>query len=199
MMALQVPGSGRDRQMRNPGRNGVAAATAGFPPASHSWDTGCCAGATRRVGNSFVTGRWSFYHAEFQRDKRFKQLLARRMFIEFQDPGTIRGNRHSNPRHRFAMNLSLRQLVSAAAAAGLVGFTIFSAIENGLCSHPVVCGFALLAVYGVIELTVLSYANTPGTRACVMRAMPGGRSSARSEFHMAAGRRRVARHPVLAA
>jgi hypothetical protein len=97
------------------------------------------------------------------------------------------------------MHFSLRQVVSAAAVIGLVGYTVYSATVNGVCSDPTVCSFALLAVYAVIELTILSYADTPGTRTCAMRMWPRGQSLARGAFRPASERRRAERHPVRAA
>ena len=46
----------------------------------------------------------------------------------------------------------------SATALGLVSFTATSAVLAGLFATPTVLGFALLAVYGVYEIAVLSYA-----------------------------------------
>ena len=45
-----------------------------------------------------------------------------------------------------------------AAALGLASFTVTSALVSGLFATPTVVGFALLAVYGMGEIALLSYA-----------------------------------------
>lgn len=57
------------------------------------------------------------------------------------------------------MTSSLRHTLSAATALGLVSFTTSSAVFAGLFATPTVVAFSLLAVYGVFEIAILSYAT----------------------------------------
>jgi hypothetical protein len=69
----------------------------------------------------------------------------------------------------------------------------------GFWSESTVCGLAMLSVYGVIEMTVLSYAGTPAIRACAQLAAPRGRSPVRGEFRARHVRRTAVRRAVLVA
>ncbi len=46
----------------------------------------------------------------------------------------------------------------SATALGLASFTATSSIASGLFATPTMLGLALLAVYGMLEITLLSYA-----------------------------------------
>jgi hypothetical protein len=76
------------------------------------------------------------------------------------------------------MNLAIRPLLSAAAALAAGAYTAASAIENGLCSDPAICGLGLLAALGVADATILAYTRTPGPRTLVRRAILRGRPAA---------------------
>lgn len=56
------------------------------------------------------------------------------------------------------MTTNIRTTLSSATALGLVSFTATSALISGLFATTTVVGFALLAVYGVFEIALLSYA-----------------------------------------
>jgi hypothetical protein len=62
------------------------------------------------------------------------------------------------------MTTSIRHTTSAATALGLVSFTASSALFSGLFATPTLVAFSLLAVYGLLEIAILSYA-TPHERA----------------------------------
>lgn len=55
------------------------------------------------------------------------------------------------------MNMHARTALSATAL-GLASFTATSAVVSGLFAAPTVVGFSLLAVYGLVEIALLSYA-----------------------------------------
>lgn len=55
------------------------------------------------------------------------------------------------------MNTSLRSLLSAATGFGLAGFTVFSASTAGILADTTVIAFSLLAIYGLLEIAMISY------------------------------------------
>lgn len=59
------------------------------------------------------------------------------------------------------MTSSTRTTLSAATALGLVSFTTSSAFFAGLFATPTLVAFSLLAVYGMLEIAILSYATPP--------------------------------------
>ena len=56
------------------------------------------------------------------------------------------------------MTSSIRTTLSAATALGLVSFTATSALLSGPFATATLVGFAFLAVRGVLEIAILSYA-----------------------------------------
>jgi hypothetical protein len=88
---------------------------------------------------------------------------------------------------------------SAATAAGLFGYTAFSAIVNGFFAESTVCGIALLSVFAVAALTVCSYADTPDTRTCAKLMLSRGRSFLRGAFRSSRERPTRNVHPEQAA
>lgn len=55
------------------------------------------------------------------------------------------------------MNTNIRFTLSTSIALGLVSFAITSAIVAGVAAPATLAGFGLLAVYGMIEIAVVSY------------------------------------------
>lgn len=56
------------------------------------------------------------------------------------------------------MNTNARHILSATGL-GLLSFTVSSALISGAFAVPTLVGFALLAVYGTVEIASLSYAS----------------------------------------
>jgi hypothetical protein len=56
------------------------------------------------------------------------------------------------------MKTTARFIISATTGLGLTAFTLFSAFAFGSASTATVLGFAFLAIYGLLEIAVLSYA-----------------------------------------
>ena len=59
------------------------------------------------------------------------------------------------------MKTTFRSVLSATIALGLAAFTIFSALAAGLPASVTAAAFGLLAVYGLLEMMLLSYAVRP--------------------------------------
>ncbi len=57
------------------------------------------------------------------------------------------------------MTTSTRTTLSAATALGLVSFIASSTLFAGLFATPTLVAFSLLAVYGLVEIAILSYAS----------------------------------------
>ena len=57
------------------------------------------------------------------------------------------------------MTTSTRTTLSAATALGLVSFITSSTLFAGLFATPTLVAFSLLAVYGLLEIAILSYAS----------------------------------------
>jgi len=57
------------------------------------------------------------------------------------------------------MTSSIRTTLSAATALGLVSFIASSTLFSGLFATPTLVAFSLLAVYGLLEIAILSYAT----------------------------------------
>jgi hypothetical protein len=57
------------------------------------------------------------------------------------------------------MNTEIRSTLSTATALGLVSFVTTSAIVSSIAAPATVTGIGLLAVYGVIEIALASYAG----------------------------------------
>ncbi len=58
------------------------------------------------------------------------------------------------------MNTTARSTLSTSTALGLASFTITSAFTAGAAAPATLLGFGLLAVYGLIEIVIVSY-ETP--------------------------------------
>lgn len=56
------------------------------------------------------------------------------------------------------MKATARKLFSAATGLGLAAFTLISAFTAGFDGATTVVAFALLAIYGLIEIALVSYA-----------------------------------------
>jgi len=71
------------------------------------------------------------------------------------------------------MKTTARFLLSAATGLGLAAFLVFSAFTAGANAPATVIAFALLAIYGMLEIAILSYA-TPRylTRPVTVRRTP---------------------------
>jgi hypothetical protein len=57
------------------------------------------------------------------------------------------------------MKTTARFLLSAATALGLTAFMLFSAFTAGANASATVFAFALLAIWGMLEIAILSYAT----------------------------------------
>ncbi len=56
------------------------------------------------------------------------------------------------------MKTTARTVLSAAAGFGLAAFTLVSAFTAGINGSTTVIAFSLLAIYGLLEIAMLSYA-----------------------------------------
>lgn len=63
------------------------------------------------------------------------------------------------------MNMNLRTLTSAIVGLGLAVFTVYSAVRFDFAGDSTVVGFALLTVYALIEIAILSYLPPRSIRA----------------------------------
>lgn len=57
-------------------------------------------------------------------------------------------------------NTTARFILSAASGLGLAAFTLISALILGPAARETLVGFSLLAIYGLLEIAILSY-RTP--------------------------------------
>ena len=55
------------------------------------------------------------------------------------------------------MNTRIHSILSASAALGLASFTSVSAFVLGVAAPATLLSFGLLAVYGLLEITLVSY------------------------------------------
>ncbi len=55
------------------------------------------------------------------------------------------------------MKTTARSIISAATGLGLAAFTIISAFTAGANASATVIAFALLAIFGMLEIAILSY------------------------------------------
>lgn len=55
------------------------------------------------------------------------------------------------------MNTNIRSTVSTSIALGLVSFAVTSALVSSVAAPATLVAFGLLAVYGMIEITLVSY------------------------------------------
>jgi len=83
---------------------------------------------------------------EDQEFAEIMQLRARLVFI---------GGQHSTS--TVTMNTNIRSAVSTSIALGLVSFTVTSALVSSVAAPATLVAFGLLAVYGMIEITLVSY------------------------------------------
>jgi len=61
------------------------------------------------------------------------------------------------------MNTNIRFTLSASTALGLVSFVVTSALVSSLAAPATLVGFGLLAVYGMVEIAIASYASPRST------------------------------------
>ena len=66
------------------------------------------------------------------------------------------------------MKTNSRSVVSAAAGVGLAAATIISAVATGIAAPATVISFGLLAIYGLLEIAVVSYAPRRAARSSAL-------------------------------
>lgn len=55
------------------------------------------------------------------------------------------------------MNTNIRSTVSTSIALGLISFSVTSALVSSVAAPATLVAFGLLAVYGMIEIAIVSY------------------------------------------
>ena len=74
----------------------------------------------------------------------------------------------------FAMKATARTILSATTALGLVAFTVISAAAGAPATVPAT-GLGLLAVYGLVEMMIRSYAPRRYVARPAVRPVPAAR------------------------
>lgn len=76
------------------------------------------------------------------------------------------------------MNMPARSIISGAVLGGLLAFLGCAIATQGLASDAALVGFSFIAMHGLVEIAIVSYAPSPGSRGRMKMAFAPSRLAA---------------------